>query len=97
MLAKPIVEITLSIQLTPNSDPIIINLFFTKQPTKNQVIEATRFFLTDQEFLNDVALSFMHLVKNTELPTENDVSICTNRVDGKIYNCTHTTILFDNK
>jgi len=50
-----------------------IDLVFDKQPTHEQLIEATQFYLTDQEYPQDGALKLLEIVKQAEVPEINNM------------------------
>ena len=66
MIMTVMTEILVRIGVPPNFRDI--ELSFTFSPTKNDVVEAARQFLTDQEVEDGLALHFMEIVKTLPLP-----------------------------
>lgn len=92
MLMKSIVQITLRLDTIMGfNKPVTIDLFFTETPTKEQLVEATRHFLTDQEYTSVIALNFMKMVKEGKVPLRNDY---TENNLGIIFNT--PTLMFEN-
>jgi len=60
--------ILITITLGPEHRPNSIGLMFDNPPSREQLIEATRHYLTDQDYPNSVALAMMKAVKETVHP-----------------------------
>lgn len=92
MIMKELIQITLRLDvLVQFSSPFVIDLYFTKQPTKEELIEATRHFLTDQNYSKGVGIPYMEMVQNCEVPNKDDM---TENDHGVIFNS--TTLIFEN-
>lgn len=84
---KQIVEVEVEIPINTPKGQIAyssITLLFSKKPTNQQLIEATRNYLTENygDYSNDTALQFMGVVKKLNVPNTDDIN--TND-DGIIY------------
>ncbi len=90
MLMKPIIEITLRLDTVVKFG--VITLLFNRQPTKEQIVEATRHYLSDQGYAIKIGIEFMNMVKNSSAPKENDVE---ENDYGVIFN--NTTLFFEVK
>jgi len=71
--------IQLAIEAAHISNPLVdwsqkwcITLPFNKRPTKEQMIEAVRHYLTDEDFITDIAIRLMNVVKELDVPEVDD-------------------------
>ena len=69
-------------------------MFFSRQPTDEQLIEAMRHTLSDRQVSSQVALSFMAAVKKLGVPEKNDYKEDAN---GEMIIHNNTTLYFDIK
>lgn len=83
-------EITVRIGTVPNHRQI--ELVFTFPPTQQQVIEATRHVLTDEEIVDELALCFMQAVKEIPLPQRHNFS--KGEINGKVVSVWNLPLLF---
>ena len=83
-------EITVRIGKPPNH--IQVELVFTFPPTQQIAIEAMRHFLTDQEFLDGVALHFMQAIQEIPLPRRQDFN--EKEINGKTTSVWNLPLLF---
>lgn len=95
MIMKQVIRITVRImkrhrfRFIENLDEV--DLLFDKVPTREQLVEATRHYITDQGILSPIGLKFMEIVKDGD--TDLKVGRIIHCRDGLIY--VDSTLMFD--